>query len=87
MSWRMRTSQKIRTELDWGQAEHFGKIERNHFESIRLEKRLSQNVWVELASQSSERARNGELIQVSEAENILGLGKIVQRLEFSQDEA
>jgi len=37
------------------------------------------------ASQSSERARKGELLQqqVSEAESILGLDKIVQRLEAS----
>ena len=54
---------------------------RSQFESVSLERSLSQNSWVEPASQSSERTRKGELIQqqVSEAENTLGL--IVWRLE------
>jgi hypothetical protein len=46
---------------------------------------LSQNSWVEPASQRSERTGKGELIQqqVSEAENILRLDKIIQSIEAS----
>lgn len=37
--------------------------ERNQFESVSLEMCLDQNSLVELASQSLERARKGELLQ------------------------
>jgi hypothetical protein len=60
--------------------------ERSQTESVRLERSLNQNSCVEPASQSSERTRQGELIQqqVSEAENILGLDKTVWWLEASR---
>ena len=90
MSQRTRRSQKIRTDCwSWYEAKQSSSAtdpERSQIESVSLERNLSWTAELNQSASTQKELERGAFIQqwVSEAEDIVGLDYVVQRLEASK---